>query len=322
LLFVALAVADIYSPFQRTKVIQGRINKMFRSEKSMDKYLKKLEDRERAVEKKLADYYKDMKYAVSRSDRRKLEVAIEKMQTSLQNLRKKEVSVKKKMRIESDKITQPFRDNIARMTGIDEVIGLENEDSFIREKLRVQNKVVKFSTELAKKYASLAAEIAALKGAEKNKKVADITKESQQEYVKTYKAIISLINKRVANGVSGGQVEDVCQEAIEPIVNRLIHERALIPNADELEKTVQSITSKIDKQAPVEAKKEEKKVEKKEEKKVEKKAEPKKEAAKPKKTNKKVKRAQKKVQKAQKNVKKAENNLKKAEQKAAVKKGK
>jgi hypothetical protein len=304
LLFVGLAFADIYSPFQRTKVIQGRINKMYRTEKSMDKYLKALEERARKIEKKLADYYKDMRYAVSRNDRKRLEVSIEKMQTSLQDIRKKEVEIKKKMRIVSDKITQPFRDNIARMTGVDEVIGLENEDSFIREKLRVQQKVVKLSTELAKKYASLAAEIAALKGAEKNHKVADITKASQAEYVKTYKAIISLINKRVANGVTGGQVEDVCNEAIEPIVNQLIHERALIPNADELAKTVKSITSKIDKQIPVEKKEVKKPAKKVEKKEVKRPA--KKEAKKP----------------AKKEVKKTVKKEKVVAKKAAVKKAK
>jgi len=247
LLFVTLAVADIYSPFQRTRVIQGRINRMYKSEKTMDKILKRLEDRERYIEKKLADYYKDMKYAVTRSDRKKLEVSIERMQNSLQSLRKKEVEIKKRMRIVSDKITQPFRDNIARLTGIDDIIGLENEDTFVREKLRVQQKVVKVSTELARKYASLAAEIAALKGAEKGDKVEVITKNSQNEYVKTYKLIVDKINKRVANGVVGNQVEDVCNEAIEQITTKLVQERALIPDNAELNKIVKALTSKIDK---------------------------------------------------------------------------
>ena len=240
LLLIAFAVADedIYSPFKRTRVIQDRINRIYLSEKKFKSNIDGLDEQERRMQKELEDLYNDMKYAASPRDRTKMETEIENIQKRLQKLRLTRVRVLRKMRRTSDKITAPFRDNIVREAKVEDYVGLENQNSFVDEKMRTQKEVVKTSVKLAKKYASLAAEIAAVEAAEKAKasKVeaakieAVVSNKAQQEYSRVYKLIVKKINDKVSAGVARRQVKDVAEEAISDIVSQLVQKKALIPN--------------------------------------------------------------------------------------------
>jgi hypothetical protein len=311
LLIIGCIAEDIYSPFKRTAVIQQRINQMYRSESDMEKSIKALEQQERDLTHKQDDLYKDMKYAVTASDRANMETQIEKIQKSVIELRKKKTELLRNLRRTSDRITQPFRDNIAREAGVDDRIGVENENTFIAERMRIQKKVAQVASKLGKKYAAVAAEIAALKAVEAKKKPADVQKETKEAYTKIYTLIVERVSKACEH-VPANKVEETAEQSIAFIAEKLVHERALIPdNAEAL-----AVAKKFAGEEKKAEKKEEKKAEKKEEKKAEKKEEKKTEKKEEKKAEKKEEKKEEKKP-AKKEVKKP---AKKAAKKAAAKK--
>ena len=248
----AFAEEDIYSPFKRTAIIQGRINNIYLKEKKFERKMKSLEDQERKLQQELEDLYNDMKYAASPRDRKNMEIAIEKKQKQVQALRLAKVKIVRRMRRVSDKITAPFRDNLVRSTRTEDRVGLENDQTFVAEKLRTQKTIVKVSTKLAKKYAIIAAQVAAAKALAhaqaKNmgaKTEAYVAAQSKAAYAATYKKIIKTINARVAAGVARKEVSDVAQEAIEPIANKLVQEKTLIPNTAIAEKIAKNVVAGV-----------------------------------------------------------------------------
>jgi len=72
-----------------------------------------------------------MKYAVTRKDRISLETSLENVQNKLMKIRKEKNELMNKLRKVSDKITQPYRDTIARKSHVDKKVGLEDDYEFV-----------------------------------------------------------------------------------------------------------------------------------------------------------------------------------------------
>jgi len=266
LLVVSCIAEDIYSPFKRTAVVQKRINKMYKSETELEKKIKALEQQERELSERQEELYKDMKYAVTSTDRTNLETEIEKIQKSTIDLRKQKTELIRQLRRTSDKITQPFRDNIAREAGVDNRIGLENENSYVAERIRMQKKAAEVGTELGKKYASIAAEIAALEAVAAGKNVEEIQKLTKEAYTNTYVKVVKKVNK-ACEDVPANKISDVSENAIADLASNLIRQRALIPNNEEalaiVKKFAGGNAAKPEEKKPEEKKPEEKKPEEK-----------------------------------------------------------
>jgi len=262
LLVVSCIAEDIYSPFKRTAVVQKRINKMYQTEVDLEKKIKALEQQERELAERQDELYKDMKYAVTSKDRTNLETEIERIQKSTIELRQEKTELVRKLRRTSDKITQPFRDNIAREAGVDNRVGLENENSYIAERMRMQKKVAQVGTDLGKKYASIAAEIAALEAVQEGKKVEEIQKLAKDAYTKTYVEIVKTVNA-ACEDVPANRIMDVSENAIAELASDLIRKRALIPNNEEALAIAKKFAGDKPEEKKPEAKPEEKKPEEK-----------------------------------------------------------
>jgi hypothetical protein len=247
LLFIALATAeDIYSPFKRSCVIQNRINDITGKTKAIHNQIKADEQQERNLQDSLFYLYRDLKYATTAEDRARLELEIEAIQKKLHQVRLHKVNLLRDIRKETDKINAPFRDNIARSNKIERHVGLEDEGNYVEERMKTQALIKKVTTQLANKYASVAAKIAAekavLKAAKKFKgdkvKVqAFVAKKAEKAYSVMHAKIVKAIAAAVENGVSRNNVETVAKTAIEYIVNRLnlrVASQAPVADADKI----------------------------------------------------------------------------------------
>jgi hypothetical protein len=318
LLFIALATAeDIYSPFKRSCVIQKRINDITAQTKAIHNKIRADEQQERNLQDSLFYLYRDLKYATVAEDRARLEIEIEAIQKKLHEVRLHKVNLLRDIRKETDKINAPFRDNIARMNKIERHVGLEDEGNYVEERLKTQAAIKKITTQLANKYASIAAKVAAqesvAKAAKKfknnNAKIqAYVAKKAESAYTSMHSKIVKAIAAAVEQGVARNNVETVAKTAIEYIISKLnmkVASHASVKDADKIARKIVSAQLKqIKKAAKKVAKKATKKVTKKSTKKVTKKA-----------NKKATKKANKKV------TKKANKKAtKKANKKAAQKK--
>ncbi|KAL7716238.1 Uncharacterized protein QTN25_006234 [Entamoeba marina] len=250
LLIAFVSADDVYSPFKRSCVIQSRIN-------SVNKETKKLNDEIDSDNQKIADlentlqyFFRDLKYATTAEDRNKLEMEIESTQKKLHELRLHKVEVFRDMRRSTDKITNPFRDNIVRNNRVEGYVGLENSGNFVGERLKTQEAIKVISEKLATKYATLAAKIAsktALPSAQnkfKNnmKKIEEhVAKKAGKAYSEMYSKIVELINTAMKGGVSRKDVKDLAQSAIEEVVATLNKKYSSLPNTTVAEKIAKKI---------------------------------------------------------------------------------
>jgi hypothetical protein len=231
LLFIALATAeDIYSPFKRSCVIQKRINDITAQTKAIHNKIRADEQQERNLQDSLFYLYRDLKYATVADDRARLEIEIEAIQKKLHEVRLHKVNLLRDIRKETDKINAPFRDNIARSNKIERHVGLEDEGNYVEERLKTQAAIKKITTQLANKYASIAAKVAAQEAVAKavkkfknnNAKVqAFVAKKAEKAYTAMHAKIVKAIAAAVEGGVARNNVETVAKTAIEYIINKL-----------------------------------------------------------------------------------------------------
>nr|BAN39798.1 hypothetical protein [Entamoeba histolytica] len=251
LLFIALATAeDIYSPFKRSCVIQNRINTITAQTKAIHNKIRADEQQERNLNNSLYYLYRDLKYATVAEDRARLELEIEAIQKKLHSVRIHKVNMLRDIRKETDKITAPFRDSIARSNKIERHVGLEDEGNFVDERLKTQATIKKVTSQLANKYATLAAKIAAqsdvAKAAKKfnndaAKVQAFVAKKAEAAYTKVHSKIVKAISAAVENGVARNNVETVAKTAIEQIVDKLMMKVAAQPSVEAADKVAQNI---------------------------------------------------------------------------------
>jgi hypothetical protein len=247
LLFIALATAeDIYSPFKRSCVIQKRINDITGKTKVIHNKIKADEQQERNLQDSLFYLYRDLKYATTAEDRARLELEIEAIQKKLHQVRLHKVNLLRDIRKETDKINAPFRDNIARTNKIERHVGLEDEGNYVEERMKTQALIKKITTQLANKYASVAAKVAAEKAVikaakkfkgDKAKVQAYVAKKAEKAYSAMHAKIVKAISLAVENGVSRNNVETVAKTAIEYIVGRLnlkVAQQAPVADADKI----------------------------------------------------------------------------------------
>jgi len=134
------------------------------------------------------------------------------------------------IRKETDKINAPFRDNIARSNKIERHVGLEDEGNYVEERLKTQAAIKKITTQLANKYASIAAKVAAQESVAKavkkfknnNAKVQEfVAKKAEKAYTAMHAKIVKAIAAAVEGGVARNNVETVAKTAIEYIISKL-----------------------------------------------------------------------------------------------------
>nr|BAN40194.1 hypothetical protein, conserved [Entamoeba invadens] len=289
LLFLAITLAvaedDIYSPFKRSCVIQNRINSVTAETKNLQMRIEIDEQQERNFMDTLFYLYRDLKYATLTEDRTRLELEIEGIQKKLHDVRTHKVDLLRDIRKSADKVTQPFRDNIARTNRIERHVGLEDSGNFVEERYKTQDSIKKITEALANKYASLAAKVEAQNVVEKAtkkfkndaKKIKEyVEKKAEAAYKDIHAKVVKAINGATENGVVRSDVEAVAKTAIEGLVNTLEMKAAALPNIKVAEKLADKIVKTQLKGVKKTTKKVAKKATKKATKKVTKKPAPKK----------------------------------------------
>nr|BAN40405.1 hypothetical protein, conserved [Entamoeba invadens] len=289
LLFLAITLAvaedDIYSPFKRSCVIQNRINSVTAETKNLQMGIEIDEQQERNFMDTLFYLYRDLKYATLTEDRTRLELEIEGIQKKLHDVRTHKVDLLRDIRKSADKVTQPFRDNIARTNRIERHVGLEDSGNFVEERYKTQDSIKKITEALANKYASLAAKVEAQNVVEKAtkkfkndaKKIKEyVEKKAEAAYKDIHAKVVKAINGATENGVVRSDVEAVAKTAIEGLVNTLEMKAAALPNIKVAEKLADKIVKTQLKGVKKTTKKVAKKATKKAAKKVTKKTAPKK----------------------------------------------
>nr|BAN41383.1 hypothetical protein, conserved [Entamoeba invadens] len=289
LLFLAITLAvvedDIYSPFKRSCVIQNRINSVTAETKNLQMRIEIDEQQERNFMDTLFYLYRDLKYATLTEDRTRLELEIEGIQKKLHDVRTHKVDLLRDIRKSADKVTQPFRDNIARTNRIERHVGLEDSGNFVEERYKTQDSIKKITEALANKYASLAAKVEARNVVEKAtkkfkndaKKIKEyVEKKAEAAYKDIHAKVVKAINGATENGVVRSDVEAVAKTAIEGLVNTLEMKAAALPNIKVAEKLADKIVKTQLKGVKKTTKKVAKKATKKATKKVTKKTAPKK----------------------------------------------
>nr|BAN40255.1 hypothetical protein, conserved [Entamoeba invadens] len=289
LLFLAITLAvaedDIYSPFKRSCVIQNRINSVTAETKNLQMRIEIDEQQERNFMDTLFYLYRDLKYATLTEDRTRLELEIEGIQKKLHDVRTHKVDLLRDIRKSADKVTQPFRDNIARTNRIERHVGLGDSGNFVEERYKTQDSIKKITEALANKYASLAAKVEAQNVVEKAtkkfkndaKKIKEyVEKKAEAAYKDIHAKVVKAINGATENGVVRSDVEAVAKTAIEGLVNTLEMKAAALPNIKVAEKLADKIVKTQLKGVKKTTKKVAKKATKKATKKVTKKTAPKK----------------------------------------------
>jgi len=237
LLFICFAFADeFYSPYQHGRTISRRLRRIEKSNIRSEKELLRLEERERRTLNTLQVLYDDMKIAVSQRDRIDIEKAVERHQKALNKIRSQKRVVLRKMRHMADKIAQPYRDEMVRKTRTEERLGYDYNSHIRREIAETHEALTKETMELAKKYATMASEVAVAKVQEElSKSGSDLSKAktkledaAQKEYIKTYKKIVNTINEVTLNGVDQKDVKMVCYSAIQDFAQKIENDHLLL----------------------------------------------------------------------------------------------
>jgi len=237
LLFICFAFADeFYSPYQHGRTISRRLRRIEKSNIRSEKELLRLEERERRTLNTLQVLYDDMKIAVSQRDRIDIEKAVERHQKALNKIRSQKRVVLRKMRHMADKIAQPYRDEMVRKTRTEERLGYDYNSHIRREIAETHEALTKETMELAKKYATMASEVAVAKVQEQlSKKGDDLSKAktkleeaAQKEYIKAYKKIVNTINEATLNGVDQKDVKMVCYSAIQDYAQKIENDHLLL----------------------------------------------------------------------------------------------
>jgi hypothetical protein len=237
LLFVCFAFADeFYSPYQHGRTISRRLRTIEKSNIRSEKELLRLEERERKTLNTLQVLYDDMKIAVSQRDRIDIEKAVERRQKALNKIRSLKRVVLRKMRHMADKIAQPYRDEMVRKTRTEERLGYDYNSHIRREIAETHEAITKETMELAKKYATMASEVAVAKVQEKLSKNGDdlskakveLEKAAQKEYIQVYKKIVNTINEATLNGVDQKDVKMVCYSAIQDYAQKIENDHILL----------------------------------------------------------------------------------------------
>ncbi|KAL7719536.1 Axoneme-associated protein mst101 [Entamoeba marina] len=199
-----------------------------------EKSLLALEDRERKILNTINILYGDMKIAVDQDDRIKVEMQVENLQKTL-------IKIRKQKKI----FASPYRDRLVRSTRIEHRLGYEENNHIHKEIIRNQEALTKQIAKIAHKYATMAAQIASQKLANKiNKKSGkgsvDILKSkskfkkvSKHAYTKYYKKIVNAIEKAAADGVEKRDIKMVCRTASDHIIRKLLHQYLTIVKAAE-----------------------------------------------------------------------------------------
>jgi len=237
LLFICFAFADdFYSPYQHGVTIVKRLKAIEKSNRRSEKALLRLEDRERRILNTLQVLYDDMKIAVSQRDRIQIEKAVERNQFALNKIRNQKRAVLRRMRHMADTIAQPYRDEMVRKTRTEERLGYDYNSHIRREIAMTHEAITKETMELAKKYATMASEIAVAKvqdklaeqGADLAKAKGEIEQSAQSAYMKTYREIVNAINEATLNGVDEKDVKMVCYSAIQDYAQKIENEHLLL----------------------------------------------------------------------------------------------
>jgi hypothetical protein len=237
LLFICFAFADeFYSPYQHGSTINKRLRTIEKSNRRSEKQLLRLEERERRTLNTLQVLYDDMKIAVSQRDRIDIEKAVERNQKVLNKIRRQKRVVLRKMRHMADKIAQPYRDEMVRKTRTEERLGYDYNSHIRREIAETHEALTKETMELAKKYATMASEVAVAKvqeelsksGSDLSKAKTKLEEAAQKEYIKTYKKIVNTINEVTLNGVDQKDVKMVCYSAIQDFAQKIENDHLLL----------------------------------------------------------------------------------------------
>ncbi|ELP87328.1 hypothetical protein EIN_095850 [Entamoeba invadens IP1] len=249
LLLVTLSLADVYSPFKRTAVIQNRINTVRSETLGLREQIERFEQTERTHSNKLHYLYRDLKYATVVEDRTRLELEIEREQKLLHEARMSKVRVLREMRSTADKVTQPFRDNIVRGNKLERFVGVEDTGNYVEQRMRTQKMITKIASKLAKKYATIAASVAAKKSVKVATKKFKGDAEKIKEYVEkkatmAYTSTHSKIVQRIAAAFEKGyslNVAETARAAIEKLVKKINMKETMIASTENLHKVTDKV---------------------------------------------------------------------------------
>jgi hypothetical protein len=237
LLFICFAYADdFYSPYKHGVTIAKRLRAIEKSNVRSEKSLLRLEDRERRILNTLQVLYDDMKIAVSQRDRISIEKTVERNQLALNKIRKQKRAVLRRMRHMADTIAQPYRDEMVRKTRTEDRLGYDYNSHIRREIASTHEALTKETIELAKKYATMASEVAVAKvqerltkkGADLSKAKSELEETAQKEYINAYKKIVNTINEATLNGVDERDVKMVCYSAIQDYAQKIENDHLLL----------------------------------------------------------------------------------------------